>query len=132
MLEKERIDEVLGPVAEVCRDAADELLDLRAAVLGRSDPGNCVSCYFRIFEVLGRGDVERLKQLRRWLEGNLVVVARDGSERELERIPVSLHQEDMESFCREMMLEFRENRCYADERIELSLDFNELEMVRVE
>ncbi len=119
-------------MAEGCRDAADELLDLRDAVLGRSDPGNCVSCYFRIFEVLGRGDVERLKRLRRWLEGNLVVVARDGSERELERVPVSLHQMDMEGFCREMMQEFRENRCYEGALIELSLDFKETEMAQVE
>ncbi len=89
----------------------------------RSDPGECLQCYFKIFDVLEARDTGPLQRLRRWLETHLEVVARDQHARELERLPVSLHQDDLESFCREMINEFRENRAYAGGIIELSLDF---------
>jgi len=119
------IDQLLAPVARHCHRAADEILDLREAVLRRSDPGDCLCCYFGIFDVAKAKDPTPLQQLRHWLEENLVVVARDGQAREIERLPVSLHQEDMESFCREVMAEFQTNRNYGGALIELSLRFNE-------
>jgi len=119
------IDQLLAPVAKSFKHAADDILDLREAVKTRSAPGDCVNCYFKIFDVAKAKDPTPLQQLRRWLEQNLVVVARDGDARELERLPVSLHHEDMESFCREVMNEFRDNRSYSNSPIELSLHFNE-------
>jgi len=119
------IDHLLAPVASSFKNAADDILDLREAVLTRSDPGDCVNCYFKIFDIAKAKDPTPLQQLRHWLENNLVVVARDGQARELERLPVSLHHEDMESFCREVMNEFRDNRSYANSMIELSLHFSE-------
>ncbi|MFW6218003.1 MAG: hypothetical protein ACOC4K_03310 [Verrucomicrobiota bacterium] len=119
------IDHLLAPVAQVCRHAADDILDLREALMTRSDPGECVQCYFKIFDVLRTRDPAPLQKLRDWLESHLVVVARDGKARELERLPVSLHQGDMESFCRELMNEFHHNRSYPNTLIELQLHFDD-------
>jgi hypothetical protein len=122
---KHAIDDLLAPVARDFRHAADEILDLRTAVLKRSDPGDCLDCYFKIFNVAKARNPEPLRQLRCWLEENLEVVAKDGEARELERLPISLHHEDMQSFCQEVMVEFRENRNYLEPTIELSLRFSE-------
>ena len=119
------IDHLLAPVAESFKHAADDILDLREAVLSRSDPGDCVDCYFKIFNIAKAEDPTPLQQLRSWLEQHLVVVARDDEARELERLPISLHHEDLESFCREVMNEFRDNRSYSNALIELSLHFHE-------
>ncbi len=121
----ETIDQLLAPVARSFKHAADDILDLRQSVLDRSDPGDCVQCYFKIFDVAKAKDPAPLRNLRDWLESNLVVVARDASSRELERLPVSLDHEDMESFCREVMEEIRLNRCYEGSLIELSLRFDD-------
>lgn len=122
-----RIDDVLGPVAQQAGPvAANSLLDLREAALRQRDAGKCLQCYFRLYgRVAGRGTKEPIHPLRRWLEKHLEVVAKDHQERELERLPLSLHNESMEEFCQEMMREFRQNRCYEGPAIELSLTFKE-------
>lgn len=120
-----RIDEVLGPVAKEGTGVADSLLDLREEVLRRRDAGKCLQCYFRIYgRVSGVGE-EPIQPLRCWLEEHVEVVAKDHEERELERVPLSLHSESLEDFCQEMMQEFRQNRCYDGPAIELSLTFKE-------
>lgn len=122
-----RIDEVLGPVAQQAGPvAANSLLDLREAALSQRDAGKCLQCYFRIYgRVASRDGKEPIHPLRRWLENHVEVVAKDHQARELERLPLSLHNESLEEFCQEMMREFRQNRCYGGPAIELSLAFKE-------
>jgi len=122
---KTDVDDLLGPVAEACRGAADDILDLREALMKRSDPGSCLQCYFNIFGVMKEPDPKAIDQLRSWLESHLEIVACDETEHELERLPISLHQPDMESFCREVMSEFQLNRNYQTASIELSVDFTD-------
>ncbi|MEM8868713.1 MAG: hypothetical protein AAGC73_10665 [Verrucomicrobiota bacterium] len=119
------IDMFLHPVSKCGARVTNDILDLREAALSRNDPGQCVNCYYRIFEVLAPNEAHALAHLRQWLERHLVIVARDETCRELERLPVSLHRKDLESFCREVILEFRANRNYNSSSIEISLDFKD-------
>ena len=122
---KAEIDHLLAPVAKACRHVSNEILDLREAVMTRSNPGDCVNCYFKIYDVLAHQNQSALTHLRQWLEKHLIVIAKDEEARVLERLPISLHHSDMESFCHEVMEEFRMNRSYANTLIELSLHFSE-------
>jgi len=124
IVKKNPIDEALKPVARHCSaSAADDLLDLREAALERARPGECLQCYFRIFGRLNRQKAEPMNPLRQWMEENLEVIALDDQQQELERLPISLHAESLEAFCREMMAEFHFNRAYPASRIELSVAF---------
>ncbi|NBD38041.1 MAG: hypothetical protein GVY10_05685 [Verrucomicrobia bacterium] len=117
------LDEALGPVADRDRILADSLLDLREAALQRRDAGQCLQCYFRIYGRAAERGVGPITPLRQWMESHLEIVARDHEEQELERVPLILESESLEDFCSGMMREFRENRCYPQPAIELSLAF---------
>lgn len=123
-------NEVLVPLSGAFRRQADALLDLRESALTKQNPGRCISCYFKLFNA-ARGDgMQRLTALRKWLEHNLVVVAKDDQDRLLERIPLDLSDSDLESCCMRMMREVLYDRAYPGERIELRFAFkgNELQV----
>ena len=119
---------VIVPVAERFSDAADDILDLRPAVLSRPDAGQWMQCFFRIYgtSITRRqhaADLAPLIPLKRWIEENIDIVARESSHNELERLPVMIDDEDLEGFCYRVMREFQQDRSYTSESIELSLDF---------
>lgn len=117
------LHDVLVPLSDAFYKQADAILDLREYALSKQNPGRCVSCYFKLFSA-ARGDkVRRLQALRKWLETNLVVVARDEQDRLLERIPLYLDEGDLESFCQRMLQEVVHNRVYNTKRIELQFAF---------
>ncbi|MBC2593603.1 hypothetical protein H5P28_04940 [Ruficoccus amylovorans] len=117
------LHDVLVPLSDAFYKQADAILDLREYALSKQNPGRCVSCYFKLFSA-ARGDkVRRLQALRKWLETNLVVVARDEQDRLLERIPLYLDEGDLESFCQRMLQEVVHNRVYNSKRIELQFAF---------
>tara|TARA_R100000027_G_scaffold67731_2_gene68266 strand:+ start:12701 stop:13084 length:384 start_codon:yes stop_codon:yes gene_type:complete len=122
-MDKSEIDAALIPVARAAKHAADELLDFRSAALNRSDAGLCVRCYFKIFNATR--EEAALLRLRELLEKHLEVVAFDGDEQELERLPVFLDAEELESYCVRIMTEFRENRAYRSSQIDLRFRFKE-------
>lgn len=129
-MDAQAFNAVLGPVAARFSDAADAILDLRAAVLNERNAGQCLQCFFRIY---GTGvarrqhasDLAPLIPLKQWVEENIDIVAREPSKNELERLPVSIRDEDLESFCHRVMRQFHEDRSYASRAIELSLDFKD-------
>ncbi len=65
----------------------------------------------------------RLCPLRRWLETHIEVVAHDEEESPLEALPLRLAADDLETYCREVMEEFQQNRVYAAPQITLSFRF---------
>lgn len=115
--------EVLMPLSAVFQRQADALLDLREYAPSKQHPGKCVSCYFKLFRAARGDSVTRLAALRKWLECNLVVVARDEQDRLLEQMPVHLDDEDLESFCQRMAQAILHDRSYSSERIELQFAF---------
>ena len=124
------IDTILGPVAEAFRGEADTLLDLRKAALQQRDAGLCLRCYFKIRERSTATPAPARKRRplagpRAWVERTPEIVARDHSLSELERLPVRIETDDLESFCEEVMREFQENRAYEGDWIELSVAFKE-------
>jgi len=124
------IDSILGPVAEAFSAEADTLLDLRKAALQQRDAGLCLRCYFAIRQRGGTAPAPPRKRrplegLREWVEHNIEIVARDHSLSELERLPVRIDTDDLESFCEGVMREFQENRAYDGDWIELSVAFKE-------
>lgn len=122
-MQAQSFHEVLVPLSGVFRRQADALLDLREHALSKQNPGRCVSCYFKLFSA-ARGDaVQRLAALRKWLEHNLVVVARDEQDRLLERLPLLLDDTDLEACCTRMMQEVLQDRAYPADRIELRFAF---------
>ncbi len=117
------LHEVLVPLSDAFYKQADAILDLREHALTKQNPGRCVSCYFKLFSAAKGDKVRRLQALRKWLETNLVVVARDERDRMLESIPLFLDDGDLESFCQRMLQEVVHNRVYKSERIELQFAF---------
>ncbi|MGE9289346.1 MAG: hypothetical protein ACQKBT_00060 [Puniceicoccales bacterium] len=120
-METAEIDAALIPVARAIKHAADDLLDLRAAALAKSDAGLCVQCYFKIFS--DAREQAALQRLREFLEKHLEIVALDNNRRELERLPVFLDAEEMEDYCHQIMREFRDNRTYDSPKIDLRFQF---------
>lgn len=118
-------NEVLVPLSGAFRRQADALLDLREYALSKQNPGRCVSCYFKLFNA-ARGDgVQRLVALRKWLEHNLIVIAKDEQDRLLERIELDLSDADLESCCMRMMREMLYDRAYPGKCVELRFAFKE-------
>ncbi|WOO41391.1 hypothetical protein [Rubellicoccus peritrichatus] len=122
-MSEQSIHEILAPLGHDFRKQADDLLDLREYALSKSNPGRCVSCYFNLFKnTSGIGD-NRLAILRKWLETNLEIVAKGDQDKFLERLPLHLDDEDLESFCARIMQEIITNRVYESERIALFFRF---------
>lgn len=116
---------MLGCIARQCVGVADSVLDFREAVQGLSDPGKCVSCYYRIYSAIDEKGADALGILRRWIEENLQVVARDGRENELERIPVRLEEESLEGYCHRIMSQILQDRAYDASAIELNFAYHD-------
>jgi len=121
----ESIDPALRILAPVASRWADDLLDLRDAALTAGNPGTCVRCYYAIYGRIADRWEDKVLPLRRWLENHVEIVAKDELDNELERLPISLNGRDLESYCEEMMMEFRENRAYPSDAIRLSFRFRD-------
>jgi len=119
----EDIDTILSPLASRACRAADEILDLRQAAKDRRNPGACVRCYFKIYDQLPEPDNSFLDGLKNWIESHVVVVVRDAWEQELERVPVQLTNNDLESYCRSLMEVFHQDRSYNSPRLQLQFEF---------
>ena len=119
-------NDILGPLSRSFYRQADELLDLREAALSKQHPGRCVSCYFKLFSSAEGPAVTKLEALRRWLESNLIIEARDNQDQVLEKMPVCLdEEEDLEGYCTRLSMEVLNNRVYPTERVELRFNFKE-------
>ncbi|HRQ89998.1 MAG TPA: hypothetical protein PLA50_14460 [Bacteroidia bacterium] len=119
------IDPVLSKLAPFFSGSADDLIDIREAALKAENAGKCVRCYFSIYGRTRAAEADRLHPLKKWIEHHLEIVALDESGNELERIPFLLHGDDLESFCREIMAEFHENRVYQQKEIRLKFGFRQ-------
>lgn len=117
------LDAVLRSLCPLFYRQADELLDLRACAGSRQRPGKCVDCYFRLFS---EQPAVQLCPLREWLESNIEVVAFDAGLSALERLPLRLDSENLESYCHGVMDEIRSNRNYSHPEISLTFQFKEL------
>lgn len=115
------MDAVISGLCPLFSRYADEILDLRDCVRQRVRPGLCVSCYFQLYARADSTSQTVLHPLRNWLESNIEVVAKDKKERVLEQLPLTLDSADLQSYCSQMMDEFRENRVYTTDL--LSLEF---------
>jgi hypothetical protein len=118
------LDAVLRSLCPLFFRQADDLLDLRACANSRQRPGKCVDCYFRLSSECPA--VSQLCPLREWLESNIEVVAFAGGQSALERLPLRLDGETLESYCHGVMDEIRENRNYSHPEISLAFQFKEL------
>ncbi|MDR2982611.1 MAG: hypothetical protein LBV12_10245 [Puniceicoccales bacterium] len=124
------IDRVLAPVAKALPSQADVILDIRAAARERRHPGACVRCFFQLAESAHRA--EFLHSLRFWLEQNIQVVAHgveksgDAEEKtELERLPLVLENDTLESYCQDMVEKFHNDRVYSMSRVEMEFQYRE-------
>lgn len=119
-------DEVISPLSGIFRRQADALLDLRACALSRSTPGRCVACYFALFAATSaREVVSSLCPLKNWLENEIEVVARNETDTVLETVPLRLEAEDLESYCRGVMDEMREDRVHPGASVLLEFRFKD-------
>ncbi|MDR0532638.1 MAG: hypothetical protein LBH01_01655 [Verrucomicrobiales bacterium] len=100
---------------------ADALLDLRDYGIKRQHPGKCVDCYFQLHANARDTRLQNLAPLREWLERNIEIVAADQKQNLLEKIPLKLDAQDLESFCQKII-----NFMYTDRAFQtptVSLDF---------
>lgn len=118
-------ESALAPLASKLRTQADTLLDLREAALARRHPGLCVACYFKLLAPAQRRAPEAVTPLRTWLERHLEVVAQDEARRPLERLPVRLEAEDLESYCFGVMRTIQQDRAYPARDVALSFSFKQ-------
>jgi hypothetical protein len=121
------IDSILSPVCESFHFRADDILNLRHNASRRVLPGQCISCYFKLYGAADSNSVvaniSALGPLREWLESNIEVIATDGTERVIEQLPLCLEASDLEAYCREVMDEFRENRVYSASLVTLEFRY---------
>jgi hypothetical protein len=59
--------------------------------------------------------------LRSWLESNIEIVARDKKERVIEKLPLTLDSTDLQSYCHQLMDEFREKQGVFNRSFELGV-----------
>ncbi len=121
-------DPVEAVIARLCplfSRQADEILDLRDSVQRRVRPGLCVSCYFKLSSGSTSASESLLFPLRTWLESNIEVVAFDSSATVLEHLPLRLDRPDLESYCTQVIEEFRDNRAYSSEVLTLEFRYKE-------
>lgn len=119
----QEIDALLLPLAPSLAKEADTILDLRALLMTKGQPGKCVRCFFRLFTAAGADSLPKLTPLRDFLERHLEIAVRaDGSE--LETLPVKLRQgEDLEDFCLRSMKQVRLDRTFQAKRVDLAFRF---------
>jgi hypothetical protein len=104
---------------------ADEILDLRNCARRRVRPGLCVRCYFQLYARADSDSQRVLFPLRTWLESNIEVVAKDKKEEVLEQLPLTLDSADLQSYCNQVIDEFRENRVYSTDVLSLEFRYKE-------
>jgi hypothetical protein len=66
-----------------------------------------------------------LYPLRAWLESNIEVVAKDSNAVVLERLPLELDCPDLPSLCYQLMDEFRDNRVYSTDVLNLKFRYKQ-------
>ena len=120
-----RVDAVISGLCPLFSRYADEILDLRNCALQRVRPGLCISCYFRLYATADSVSQTVLFPLRTWLESNIEVVAKDKKEQVLEQLPLTLDSADLQSYCNQLMDEFRENRVYLTDVLNLEFRYKE-------
>ncbi|WP_196760773.1 hypothetical protein, partial [Streptobacillus moniliformis] len=118
----------LFPITAVLRRNADTLLDLRECAQSTTRPGLCMSCDFALREALVRSAPPSgeflLCPLRNWLEERIEIRVSDEAQSTLERLPVRLGDApDLETYCRKVMDELREDRSYPGARISLEFQY---------
>ena len=60
-----------------------------------------------------------------WLESNIEIVARDKKERVVEKLPLTLDSTDLQSYCHQLMDDFRKNRASSTEALSLESCYKE-------
>ena len=120
-----QVEAVIARLCPLFSRQADQILDLRNCARERVRPGLCVSCYFQLFAEAQPGSEGLLFPLRAWLESNIEVVAKDDNAVVLERLPLALDHPDLQSFCYQLIDEFRDNRVYATDLVTLELRYKE-------
>lgn len=122
------IDPVIAPIAATIAQCANDLLDLREAANARQHPGKCVSCYYKVMGIAERNRSKAgVGPLKHWLEKNLEIIAEDESSQVLERFPVKLTDDDLESFCKRVMDLVHFDRGYAAKHICLRFEFRDVQ-----
>ncbi|MGH8017003.1 MAG: hypothetical protein ACREIA_01725 [Opitutaceae bacterium] len=126
MFLNDSLDQLIGALASPFRWQADALLDLRECALGRKKPGRCVACYFLLRETASDALLAELCPLRRWLEEHVEVVATADQAKPVETLPLNLaNSSDLESYCRSIMADFREDRVLDAARVDLGFRYRE-------
>ena len=117
-------DQLIAPIVQNVRGCADDLLDLREAALTGKVPGACVACFFRVMGKAERHSAEStVIPLKGWLETNIEIIAENHKQQVLERQPLKLDNNDLESYCYSIMDVMINDRNYIDEQISLRFDF---------
>lgn len=116
-------DDIIRRLSKEFSRQADTLLDLRNWLSQLSCPGECVECFYRLYEQASGPATEALEPLRNWLESHIEVVAQTGEENLLESLPVELHEPDLESFCTRLMSTIRFDRVYREDRVILNFRY---------
>ena len=119
------LDEALRSVAVTSGTAADAVLDFRESLRSRTDAGQCLHCYFKIFGSRRSHQTRAMMVLREWIERQLVIVVRDEEQRELERLKVRLEEEDLDSYCHRVSKLLRHDRAYLIPRLEVEFVYAE-------
>jgi hypothetical protein len=121
----DQVDAVISGLCPLFSRYADEILDLRSSARKRVRPGMCVRCYFQLYARADAASQTVLYPLRSWLESNIEIIARDKKEQVIERLPLTLDSTDLQSYCHQLMDEFRENRVYSTEALSLEFRYKE-------
>jgi hypothetical protein len=120
-----QVEAVIARICPLFSRQADEILDLRECARERIRPGLCVKCYFHLYQGADLASQTVLFPLRDWLESNIEVVAKDSESLILEQLPLKLDFPDLESYCDQLIDEFRDNRLYSTDLLTLEFRYKQ-------
>lgn len=115
-------EDVLHPLCQPFRKAADSLLDLYGMTQNPSSPSQCVQCFFRLLQVAEPSAKPALQPLKTWIESNIEISIQTGSHPS-GSLPVQLDQPDLERFCQEAIERVRLDTVMPDNNIELTFRY---------
>lgn len=117
------IDPALGALELIHEQAADAILDFRESALSRTNAGRCINSYFNILGAARDDGARPISVLRNWIERHVIIVVSDERSRELERLPVHLESENLQSFCHRVLTVMWLDRAYQNTSFEFRFEY---------
>lgn len=114
---------LIQPLCEPFSSEADRLLDLyELTQKPNRKPGQCLKCFYALFEKADDSKVGVLEPLKLWIEQNIEIAIK-ADDQVSGRFPIELEDPDFDSFCSHAIDRVVNDRVLTGELVELELRY---------